>query len=256
MSKQKTKITILGSGSFVSSPKRYGPSFLLEIGNTKILVDTGSGCQIRLNELGILIKDIDYIFLTHFHPDHSCDLASIYVRQSMCAIKEPELDNKNTIFGPKGINNFIETVLKVSELGDFIDLPGPAVKEIKDYSNNNFSVKAYATEHISSSTLAYRFKIDDKIIVFSGDTTLCPGIINACQNADLVFIDSSKNEGENTEAHLSTTQVATVCNEANVKKVVLCHILGYNQDRNMVSEVKKTYDGEAVLSEDLMTFSY
>lgn len=251
----KAKITILGSGSYVSSINRYGASFLIEVDDRKILIDTGGGCQVRLNELGIKIKDINYIFITHFHPDHTCDLPSIFIRQCLYAYKHKGFDGKPIIFGPSGINDFIGTVLKVSELPMFIDAPGPLVKEVPDeYLDDSFKVKAFKTEHLSSKTLAYRFEINGKIVVFSGDTTYCPGIIDACRDADLVFIDSSHTKDEKTYNHLSTKQVAMICSESKVRKVVLCHILDYNQDKDLVTEVKEDFAGEVVLSEDLMTF--
>src|SRR3989338_768684 len=61
------KLTILGSGTLFPTKERFPSSFLLEEGNVKILLDCGHEAIARLVELGFDVRDIDAIFISHFH---------------------------------------------------------------------------------------------------------------------------------------------------------------------------------------------
>ncbi len=70
----KMVVTILGSGTCVPSLKRSSCSVLVETGEKKLLFDIGPGTMRRLLEADTTIFDISYLFLSHFHPDHSGEL--------------------------------------------------------------------------------------------------------------------------------------------------------------------------------------
>ena len=72
-----SRITILGSGTCVPSLVRNPCSFLLQTGGHSLLFDCGSGVMRRLLEVGASIFDISHVFISHFHPDHTGELASI-----------------------------------------------------------------------------------------------------------------------------------------------------------------------------------
>jgi glyoxylase-like metal-dependent hydrolase (beta-lactamase superfamily II) len=61
------------NGSYVASPTSY----LIEAGDKKILVDPGTNKQKLLDALESLKvkhEDINFIYLTHYHPDHFLNL--------------------------------------------------------------------------------------------------------------------------------------------------------------------------------------
>jgi len=68
------KITILGTGTFYVNNKQSGPAYLLEADGKKILIDCGPGTLMRLSDIGLTPDDIDYVFISHFHADHTSDL--------------------------------------------------------------------------------------------------------------------------------------------------------------------------------------
>jgi len=70
-----TRVTILGSGTCVPSLTRSACAVLLETSGSRLLFDLGPGTMRRLLEAGVTIEEIDWIVLSHFHPDHSAELA-------------------------------------------------------------------------------------------------------------------------------------------------------------------------------------
>ncbi|MDO8508024.1 MAG: MBL fold metallo-hydrolase [bacterium] len=248
------KITLLGTGSFVSDLEHMGPGYLLETDDKKILVDTGCGVQIQLIKLGINIYDLDYIFITHFHPDHTVELYSMLVRRYMLSAFYGKDPRPLYVYGPKGIAEFIKGIAKIHQL-DLV----PQFKEIyfeelvdKMKELDNFSVEAFAVDHLNSDAVSYRFQAEGKKVVFSGDTKLCEGIQKAIQDVDLFITDCSAPKDNPIEPHLLTTEIGEISKKANVKKVVLSHLLPLGYDTDLVSEVKEKFDGEVVLGKDLM----
>lgn len=47
------KITLLGTGTPIPDPERFGPSTLVEAGNQKLLFDAGRGGPIRLEQIHV-----------------------------------------------------------------------------------------------------------------------------------------------------------------------------------------------------------
>ena len=67
-------VTILGSGTCVPSLERSSCSVMMEVSGAKLLFDSGPGTMRRLLRTKTTIFDIDYIFYSHFHPDHTAEL--------------------------------------------------------------------------------------------------------------------------------------------------------------------------------------
>src|SRR5258708_12526293 len=65
------KVTLLGTGTPIPDPDRFGPSTLVEAGNKKLLFDARRGVPIRVRQIGLREGKIDVLFLTHYHSDHT-----------------------------------------------------------------------------------------------------------------------------------------------------------------------------------------
>ena len=72
--RNKFRITVLSDNRILKKTleSEHGLSVLLDTGEFKVLLDTGASGQFIQNaeRLGIDIKDIDYVFISHGHADH------------------------------------------------------------------------------------------------------------------------------------------------------------------------------------------
>ena len=71
------RVTLLGTGSPPPAMDRFGPSILIEAGTEKLLFDCGRGATQRLRQLGIPLKDVSALFLTHLHSDHTVGIPDL-----------------------------------------------------------------------------------------------------------------------------------------------------------------------------------
>jgi glyoxylase-like metal-dependent hydrolase (beta-lactamase superfamily II) len=73
------RVTLLGIGTPVPAPDRFGKSTLIEAGDQRIVVDFDRGVATRLGQLRVPPGSITAHFLTHFHSDHLNGLPDLWL---------------------------------------------------------------------------------------------------------------------------------------------------------------------------------
>src|SRR5512143_1075017 len=71
------RLTILGAGTAIPLPGFSPAGHLVLIGDQPLLFDIGPGTLARLAAAGIDYRDLDHLFLTHHHSDHTLDLVTL-----------------------------------------------------------------------------------------------------------------------------------------------------------------------------------
>lgn len=107
------EIEFLGTGAGVPAKQRNVTSMalkLLDERNAVWLFDCGEGTQQQILRTNLRPRKIEKIFITHLHGDHIFGLPGLLSSRSFQGGEEPL-----TIIGPKGIKNYVETSLKISE---------------------------------------------------------------------------------------------------------------------------------------------
>lgn len=107
------QIEFLGTGAGSPSKQRNVTSIalkLLEERNAIWLFDVGEATQHQILKTTIRPRKIEKIFITHLHGDHIFGLPGLLSSRSFQGGNEPL-----TIYGPRGIEDFVKVSLKVSE---------------------------------------------------------------------------------------------------------------------------------------------
>lgn len=103
-------VTILGTSSALPTADRYLSAQLLTFRDKNYLIDCGEGTQIQLRRFKLSFQRISKIFISHLHADHFLGLPGLLSSMSLLG-----RENDLTLYGPKGIQEFLETTFKVSE---------------------------------------------------------------------------------------------------------------------------------------------
>ena len=105
-------ITILGTSSGMPTEGRNTSACAVRIGKEIVLFDCGEGTLTQFRRAGLKASRIRNIFLTHLHGDHVNGLPTLLSAMSLRGAA-----NSVRIFGPPGLNKYIETMLglKVTE---------------------------------------------------------------------------------------------------------------------------------------------
>jgi len=257
MKNRTIKLTILGSGTFFVSKDRSSSAYLLEADNKRILIDCGPGTLMRLSQAGIKPWEIDYVFITHFHADHTADLFPFFMNIQLndYALKGNSAKFPQ-IIGPKGIAKFM---IKSSENYELPSVRGWNKVTFTDIKNKMrfgaIRVEPFKIKHIAFGIMAngyaYRFIINKKVIAFSGDSTKCFGLEKSCRNADIFICDASYSKKQNNGAHIDTSQIGKMSSKCGVKQVVLSHLYPRTDNIDLIEEVKEFFSGKVIRGEDL-----
>ncbi|MFA9290445.1 MAG: ribonuclease Z [Solirubrobacteraceae bacterium] len=96
------KLTILGYNAAVPSSRANPTSQVIEVDDNFYLLDCGEATQLQLRKAKIKFTKINTIFISHLHGDHVYGLIGLISTFELLGREKPL-----TIFGPKGIKEFI-----------------------------------------------------------------------------------------------------------------------------------------------------
>ena len=102
-------LTLLGTGGMMPLPDRYLTALAVKCSGCGILFDCGEGTQMALHKFGLSPKQVDFIFLTHLHADHTAGLPGLLLKLVNAGRTEPVC-----IIGPKGTAALAKAVKKIA----------------------------------------------------------------------------------------------------------------------------------------------
>ncbi|MBN1833789.1 MAG: MBL fold metallo-hydrolase [Deltaproteobacteria bacterium] len=249
------EITILGSGTGLPLVDRGSPALVLLSDKGLALFDIGPGTLRQLSRAGIPYNRIGYIFITHFHPDHTADL----VHFLFATRHPPDLAKREpfVITGPQGFKDFHKGLEKA--YGKWLNIP-PEIMEIRELAAARkdkigyeaFDIISQPVKH-SDPSIAYRVEDPSgKSLVYSGDTGFCPEIIDLAKGSDLLILECALPDNTKIEGHLTPSLAGKIATQAGVRRLLLSHFYPDVLETDIAAECRKTFDGELILGRDLL----
>jgi ribonuclease Z len=102
------EVTIIGCGTPTPLPDRFGSSYVVQVGDEKLLFDCGPATTWKLARAGINTTEIDDVFFTHHHFDHDADFPTfILTRWDQMIPRDKTLN----VYGPKLTEEFTNGIL-------------------------------------------------------------------------------------------------------------------------------------------------
>ncbi|WP_149453113.1 ribonuclease Z [Pasteuria penetrans] len=106
------QLHFLGTGAGCPTLLRNVSALALQMpeqGGIIWLFDCGEGTQHRIHASPLRLPKLTHIFITHLHGDHVFGLPGILSSRASQGATEPL-----TLYGPEGITNLVETILRIS----------------------------------------------------------------------------------------------------------------------------------------------
>lgn len=245
------RLTILGAGTAIPLPGFSPAGHLVLIGDQPLIFDIGPGTLSRLAAAGIDYRDLDHLFITHHHSDHTLDLVTLlqdYDSTPGWVRRKPF-----HLIGCRGTQAFYERLMAA--------YPGIAPStypfEITELTDDHlvgqgWTVQAAPTGHTADSN-GYRVEAGGKSIVFSGDAVFSTGLAELAQQADILVCECSFPGAAAPEGHLSASQVGRLAQGARAKRLVLVHLYPPAHRVDLLSQVKEHYGGPVEVAMDGLT---
>lgn len=244
------EVIIVGSGTGLPSLRRGLPAMLVKMGKENILFDSGAGTLRKLLEVGVSYHDLDYLFYTHLHPDHTLDLVSI-----LFAMKYPGSPRKKELhlIGPKGFRDFHQGLVEVYGHSIQAELYELYVEEIGEgeMRYNGWKVTSKSLPHTETS-LGYRLESYDKRIAYSGDTDYCRNIVTLAKEVDLLILECSFPDEMKVEGHLTPSLAGRIARKAHCRRLILTHLYPLCDEYDILRQCRKEFAGEVIVAHDLL----
>ncbi len=246
------KLTVLGSGTCVPHKKRGSSGYLLSTDTGAALFDCGNGAVWKLEKIGVDYLEIDNVFITHFHPDHTSDLIPL-----LFATRHPYGKKRVKplgIWGPEGFSEFVEKLR--APYGEWVKPQLVEIHEVgkKKREIDGLEIKTFKTVHTENS-IGYVVRSGGKKIVYTGDTGYFPGLRKVASEADIFVTECALPDSERMAVHMTPSDIAKILRGSSPLKIVLSHLYPSMDGRNLPEEIE-TLSGnsetEIIVAEDLM----
>lgn len=244
------ELVILGSGTATPSPRRGSPGLLVVAGDESLLFDGGSGTLRQLAKVGVSFTELDRVFYTHLHPDHTGDLVPL-----LFALRNPDYPRLKPLhlYGPKGFKAFYEKLY--AAYGEWVSPRGYelTLEEVKEKAieGEGLRVIPKPVKHIEGS-VGYRIEAEGRSLTFSGDSAYCEALIELGKGVDLLILECSFPDEYPNPLHLTPSEAGQIAALAGCRRLVLTHFYPICDTVNVLAQCRKVYDGEITLAEDLM----
>ena len=279
--KAHTRIVFLGTkGGPRIDVGPSNPANLLVVNDTPFVIDCGMGVSRQLVNAGVPLESVKYIFISHHHSDHNLEYGNLVYNAWATGLSTPIHS-----FGPRGIEAMTKTYFELNkfDIETRIEDEGrPDLRKLliaKDITEDgvvlqtaDVKVTAFRTPHPPIvDNFAYKFETPDGVIVFSSDTNYNLKLAEFAKGADVLvhealylpWVDRMVTRTKNgaslkkhlLESHTLAEDVGRVANAANVKLLVMSHLVPGDlavTDEDWRAEASKTFKGKIIVARDLM----
>lgn len=245
------EVTIVGSGTVVPRLARRQSCVVVKAGSETLVFDLGSGAVRGMLHAGLDPFDVDRIFFTHFHPDHTVDVVPLLFGINYGS--EEKRSRPLYITGPEPFERFWASITDVWGEWMIGDYP-LEISELPHICRSPLDLPdvrlSWAPAEHRPESISYRLEADGKAFVYTGDTEYSESVVDLARGANTLLIECSFPDESPIPGHLTPDSAARIASEAGVKRVVLTHVYPAADKLDLVSEVKQAYGGEVVVAED------
>ena len=279
----ETRVVVLGTGTPVPDAARAGAGIAVVVDGEAYLFDAGGGVVHRAAQASerhampaLAPQNVAHLFVTHLHSDHLHDVSELATARWWSRKR------RLRIWGPRGMASYVEHMNAMATVEANVRVPGTPpeliadrqgylaeVSEIEDgvvFRDDRITVEAFTVPHGDiRPSFGYKVTTADRSIVISGDTAFSAAVADKARGADLLLheVISGDRLGEMSEfwqryhgtSHTTAAELAKVASQARPRLLVLYHVLFIGATaEEIVAEVKRGYDGDVVLADDLDVF--
>ncbi|UCG01519.1 MAG: MBL fold metallo-hydrolase [Candidatus Heimdallarchaeota archaeon] len=269
----ETEIILLGTGTPIPDPERFGSSLAIKSNQKVYIIDFGPGVVRRAVAAGIKPSQMTKAFLTHMHSDHTTGYPDLIFTPAVEGRKQPL-----EVYGPQGLESMTNHILAAYKMDieerdkgleptsmDGYEVNVHEVKSGVVYTDERLKVEAIYVKHGSWPAFGFKFITLDKSIVISGDTAPTPKFIQFARNCDVLLHEVYSTDGlterepewirYHSAYHTSSYELGDIATKIKPKLLILYHQLFMGRkEMDLLNEVREVYSGEVISGKDLDVF--
>jgi ribonuclease BN (tRNA processing enzyme) len=243
------KLTIVGASGTFPGPHSGCSSYLLEQDGFRLLLDVGNGSTGALQQACGLLGP-DAVIVSHLHGDHYLDLITYtYARRYHPEGQAPMLP----VYGPSNIREQIVGAFGrnvddlLAETYDF-----HPVENDQKVSVGPFEVDLRRVNH-PVETYGMRLSAGGRTLIYSADTGESDTLIDLAKDVDVFLCEASYLDGDDNppDVHLTGKQAAHYAKAADVRRLMLTHLVPWGDQARTLAEAEAGYEGEILVARPL-----
>ncbi|HWL85510.1 MAG TPA: MBL fold metallo-hydrolase [Polyangiaceae bacterium] len=276
--KQGMHLVTLGTkGGPTVRVDRIQPCNLLVVDGQPYVIDCGLGVTRQLVKAGVALSDCRIVFITHQHSDHNLEFGNLALSAWNANLTEPM-----TFYGPPPMVAMLRSYLELNAFDIDTRIADQGLPDLRNlvvareitetgpiFQDARVRVSAARVNHPPiAQSYAFRFDTRHGSIVFSGDTTPTPSLTGLARGADwlvheVLYLPSleallrerhteTKLRAHLLASHTTNEQVGRVAREAEVKHLVLSHLVSFGavSDQEWIASCRGPYDGPIFVAHD------
>jgi ribonuclease Z len=223
---------IIGCSAGVPTQERGVSSVLISTINYDMMIDCGEGTYLRWQRKGYKWKNLQYILITHMHPDHTGGLIPFLFYRKLFSIEKTL-----TLIGPPKLKEFITYGFRYSGLNYNQDYRWIDISQSQELNlQGGVKIKAIELQH-KIPCWGYRISDDQKALVFITDTLSSSNAVKLSENSDVLIHEATFSHDMHQKAadhfHTTNIQAMEIADRAQVKRLVLTHFSPRLSDRDI-----------------------
>lgn len=245
------RLIVLGNGPVTPNPGGACSGYLVESGQSCLLLDCGNGV-VAAPELKAALPQLSAVLISHLHIDHWLDLAplSYELKYSPRLVRTDRLP----VWVPKGSGQKLLDLLHLLALGSHF---AEEVFEVAEYDAQSVlrigdaEVSFREMEHYVTS-YAMHIEAAGRVIVYSADTAPCEALVALARDADLFLCEAADPiDGPLSEprGHLNALEAGQIAAQAGVKRLLLTHLWHHYNQETLLQAARSVYSGPCELAE-------
>jgi ribonuclease BN (tRNA processing enzyme) len=215
------RLTVLGSATPYPAVDNPCSGYLVSSGDTRIWMDAGSGTLGPLQRY-VRLDELDAIWISHLHADHSADLLTAYyaVRYADIALAAPI-----PLYGPAGIADRLAGFLTNGPSRSPIE-SAFAVTELYDGHQTTVGSLRLTSRAVDHGMPAYAVRMEGagRSLVYSGDTAPCRSLTELAERCDVLLCEADSARAEVDAVHHTPEQAGETAAAARAGRLILTHI--------------------------------
>jgi ribonuclease BN (tRNA processing enzyme) len=224
------KLTVVGSADAINSGGRGNACYLLkgDGAEQQLMVDFGPTALLSLKRLGVDLASLGGVVFTHLHGDHTGGFPLLCIETMFAGSRPAELG----VLGPPLTEVTLGSVFRAAyaelehEVPARMRLSFGELAPGQERQFMGYTVRAFAADHMAPPHQALCLRINDRTgrsVAFSGDSRICPGLLDAAAGADLLVADCSR-VAPPAGAHATWQEWQAVLPELRAKSLLLTHL--------------------------------
>lgn len=241
------QVSFLGSGDAFGSGGRFNSCFLVTAGTDDFLIECGATSMVAIRRFAVDPNRIGTVFISHLHGDHFGGLPFFLLDAQFYSKRTRPL----TIAGPPGLRERLAMAMEAFFPGstavsrrfetEVIELDAGRTRRVGPAEVTPFEV-----DHACGAPpFALRLELEDKVLVYTGDTQWTDRLIAAGRNADLLIAEALFFEKQ-VKYHLDYKTLKEKAPIIGAKRVILTHFGPDMLARLAEAEFETAHDGLVV----------